>query len=71
MFVALAAILLIISGPSMVIAWLKLRKRDLSPILNANDWAINSHAIVNIKFGATLTHLAKYPKANIKLPKKL
>lgn len=71
MIVALAAIILIISGPAMILAWLKLRKRDLSPILNANDWAINSHAIVNIKFGATLTHLAKYPKANIKLPKKL
>lgn len=68
MIVAIAVILLVISGPATIMAWLKLRKRDLSPILNANGWAINSRVIVNIKFGATLTHLAKYPKANIKLP---
>ncbi len=68
MIIAIVAILLVISGPAMIMAWLKLRKRDLSPILNANGWAINSRVIVNIKFGATLTHLAKYPKANIKLP---
>ena len=55
-------IMLLISGPSMFIAWRKLRKRDLGPVLNANGWAINSAAYVNIKFGATLTDLAKYPK---------
>ena len=58
----IAVIILIISGPSMFIAWRKLRKRDLGPILNANGWAINSKALVNIAFGATLTSLAKYPK---------
>ena len=55
-------IMLCISGPSMLIAWLKLRKRNLSPVLNANGWAINSKIVVNVKFGATLTYLAKYPK---------
>ena len=60
--VIIAVIMLIISGPSMFIAWRKLRRRDLGPVLNANGWAINSAAYVNIKFGATLTDLAKYPK---------
>ncbi len=46
----------------MFIAWRKLRRRDLGPVLNANGWAINSKALVNIAFGATLTSLAKYPK---------
>ena len=55
-------IILCISGPSMLLAWLKLRKRNLSPVLNANGWAINSKIVVNVKFGATLTYLAKYPK---------
>ena len=55
-------IMLCISGPSMLLAWLKLRKRNLSPVLNANGWAINSKIVVNVKFGATLTYLAKYPK---------
>ena len=55
-------IILLISGPSMFIAWRKLRKRDLGPILNANGWAINANALVNTKFGKTLTSLAKFPK---------
>lgn len=62
----IAAILLIISGPSMIIAWLKLRRRNLSPLLNANGWAINSRVIVNIVFGGTLTSMAKLPKLNLK-----
>lgn len=53
---------LVISGPSMFLAWIKLKKRNLGPILNANGWAINSTVIVNSLFGATLTSLAKYPK---------
>lgn len=59
---AIVGIILIISGPSMIIAWLKLRKRNLAPILDANGWAINAHAVVNIPFGNTLTHIASLPK---------
>ena len=61
-FICFFVLVLVISGPSMFMAWLKLRKRNLGPVLNANGWAINSRLLVNIKFGATLTHLAKYPK---------
>lgn len=62
---SILAIMLLISGPSMIIAYLKLRKRNLGPVLNANGWAINSTAIVNTKFGASLTKTAHYPKLNI------
>jgi hypothetical protein len=58
----IAVIMLLISGPSMFIAWRKLRKRDLGPLLNANGWAINAKSLVNVKFGKTLTSLAKFPK---------
>ncbi len=58
---ALAGLLLIISGPSMILAYLKLRKRNLAPILDANGWAINAKALVNIAFGNTLTRLATLP----------
>lgn len=68
MVLVLVAIILVISGPSMIIAWLKLRKRNLSPILNANGWAINAKALVNIPFGATLTQMAKYPKVTVSDP---
>lgn len=63
---ALIGIMLCISGPSMLLAWLKLRKRNLAPLLDANGWAVNARATINIAFGNTLTHLASLPE-NAKL----
>jgi hypothetical protein len=60
--IAVAGILLVISGPSMIMAFFKLRKRNLAPILDANGWAINARVIINIQFGNTLTQLANLPK---------
>ncbi len=62
------ALILIISGPSMIMAWLKLRKRNIAPILNANGWAVNAASIVNIPFGATLTDQVKFPMVKGKDP---
>ena len=62
-FIAIViGIMLIISLPSMFIAWRKLRKRDLGPVLNANGWAINAASYVKPRFGKSLTSLVKYPK---------
>lgn len=61
-------IMLVISGPACFIAWKKLRKRDLGPVLNASGWAINSNVIVNILFGKTLTSIARYPLVKGKDP---
>jgi hypothetical protein len=58
---ALVALLLVVSGPSMVLAWLKLRKRNLAPLLNANGWAINADSLVGATFGASLTEQAQFP----------
>jgi len=60
--IAISALLLVISGPAMIIAWLKLRKRSLAPLLEANGWAINSSVKINIHFGKLLTQLAELPK---------
>lgn len=57
----LLAIFLLISGPSMFIAWLKLRKRNISPILNANGWAVNAAAKISIRFGNALSQQAVFP----------
>ena len=68
---AIAGLILVISGPSMIMAYLKLRKRNLAPLLDANGWAINARATVNIQFGNTLTHLADLPagaKVNLNDP---
>ena len=59
--ILVAVIMLVISGPSMILAWLKIRKRNLSPLLNANGWAINASVKVNMTFGATLTEIGKSP----------
>ncbi|MGM9763950.1 MAG: hypothetical protein ACI3ZQ_08025 [Candidatus Cryptobacteroides sp.] len=61
-------ILLIISGPSMIMAWMKLRRRNISPLLNANGWAMNASSNISIMFGATLTDVVKFPKLKLKDP---
>ena len=63
--VGIAGILLLISGPSMILASLKLRKRNLGPILDANGWAIYTRARINIPFGATLTTTATLPAGTL------
>lgn len=61
---ALFCLMMAVSGPSMVIAWIKLRQRNLGPILDANGWAVNSRAKINIPFGTSLTGMAKLPEGS-------
>ncbi|MCF7837640.1 MAG: hypothetical protein K9N49_03335 [Candidatus Marinimicrobia bacterium] len=57
----LLGLILLVSGPSMILAALKLRQRNLGPILDANGWAINARARINPRFGAALTEMARLP----------
>jgi hypothetical protein len=57
----LVGIMLLISGPAVALAWFKLHSRNLGPILDANGWAINARARINIPFGVTLTQVAALP----------
>ncbi len=59
---ALLGLLLVVSGPAMLIAWFKLKQRNLGPILDANGWAVNARAKINIPFGTALTAIAKLPE---------
>ncbi|MBI3481084.1 MAG: hypothetical protein HY016_12140 [Nitrosomonadales bacterium] len=59
---AVIGLMLLISCPAMLLAWFKLKRRNLGPILDANGWAINARLLVNIPFGTTLTGLAHLPK---------
>jgi hypothetical protein len=61
-------LMLVISGPAMILAWLKLRRRNIAPLLNANGWAINASSKISIPFGETLTDMAKFPKMRLKDP---
>ncbi len=58
---AVAGLLLLVSGPAVIIAWFKLRARNLGPLLDANGWAVNARAKINIPFGTALTQLATLP----------
>ncbi len=57
----LIGLILVISMPSMIIAWLKLRQRNLGPILEGNGWAVNGRVKINIPFGTALTDMAVLP----------
>lgn len=58
---AIVLVFLCISGPSVVLAWLKLRKRSLGPLLDASGWAVNKGAPINLAMGAALTSVGKLP----------
>lgn len=68
LIIVFVAIMLLISGPAMIMAWLKLRRRNIAPLLNANGWAVNAASKISIPFGETLTDQAKFPKIKIKDP---
>ncbi|HAJ80367.1 MAG TPA: hypothetical protein DCO75_11420 [Fibrobacteres bacterium] len=59
---ALLVLLLVISGPSLILAYIKLRKRNIGPILDAAGWAINAKARINVPFGSVLTGTAVLPQ---------
>ncbi len=57
----LVGLTLIVSGPSMLLAWFKLRRRNLGPLLDANGWAVNIRARINVPFGTSLTGVPRLP----------
>ena len=59
--IVFGGIMLAVSGPSLILAFMKLRKRNLGPILDANGWAVNAKAKINVPFGTSLTGIAKLP----------
>lgn len=65
---------LIISGPSVILAWLKLRRRTLGPLLEASGWAINGQVKINLLLGGLLTSKAQLPanaKRNLRDPMRI
>jgi hypothetical protein len=59
---AVVAALLIISGPSMILAALKLRQRNLGPLLEGTGWAVNGRVKINMPLGVALTDRAVLPQ---------
>ncbi len=63
----MVGLVLAISGPAMVIAFLKLRQRTLGPVLEGNGWAINGRVKINIPLGTSLTGAKKLPVGSKRL----
>ncbi len=59
--VGIAGIVLAISLPSMVLAYLKLRQRNIAPILDASGWAVNGNTKISTVLGRSLTRLPSRP----------
>jgi hypothetical protein len=55
------AALLVVSGPSMLLAALKLRQRNLGPLLEGTGWAVNGRVKINMPLGAALTERGVLP----------
>jgi len=58
----IVAVFACISGPAAFLAWLKLRKRTLGPVLEASGWAVNGQLPVNLVLGSALTSEAVLPR---------
>ena len=56
-----AAIVLLVSLPSVILAWFKLRARDLGAILNACGWAVNRPLYFSLGLARTFTRPASLP----------
>jgi len=59
--IAVGAALLLISGPSMILAALKLRQRNLGPLLEGTGWAVNGRVKINMPLGTALTDRGVLP----------
>ena len=56
---AVLAIILVVSLPSVVLTWFKLRRRDLAAILNAGGWAVNRQMRFSMKRARGFTKCAR------------
>jgi len=64
--IGIVGILVAISTPSMILAFIKLRRRNLGPLLDANGWAINALTKINVPFGTVLTDRPQIPEGAVR-----
>ena len=59
---AIAGVVLSVMAVSGLLGWLKLRRRDMSLLLEASGWAVNAHMKVNRRIGRVFTFTPALPK---------
>jgi hypothetical protein len=60
--VGVVFVILAVSGPSVILAYFKLRSRDLAPVLNASRWAVNRRIRMTMLLGRVFTQEAHLPE---------
>jgi len=63
----LGTILAVIVAVSAIVGWFKLRSRDLSPVLEANGWAMNSQLLVNGRMAKLFNRTPPLPEGHKKV----
>ena len=66
--VGIGGALLAVLAPSIVLAWLKLRKRDLSAILEGSGWAVNARMRLSRDQAKEFTNRPPYPAGALGIP---
>ena len=60
--VALLGLAMVVLLPSIFAGFVKIRKRNMSGLLEASGWAVNVHMRLNMKMGRLFTHTPHLPK---------
>ena len=63
-FLGILGAILLVLFPISIVAFLKLRRRDLSAILEGSGWGINSRMRLTHKLGRFFTEKPEYPKGS-------
>ncbi len=64
-WLGIAGIFAAVAGLSAVLGWLKLRRRDMSLLLEANGWAVNLRMPVSRRIGLLFTRAPDLPKPHV------
>ena len=60
--IALLGLVLVVLLPGIFAGFVKIRKRNLSGLLEASGWAVNAHMRINTQMGRLFTHTPDLPK---------
>ncbi len=60
--VAVAGIVAVVLLPGIIAGFIKIRKRDMSILLEASGWAVNVHMRLSAILGRIFTHIPNLPK---------